>query len=98
VRLDGNDYSVHPSSVGDRSAHRHQRRLHRVRVMCDGRLVADQRLWAKHQTIHDPEHLAAARTLRCQRLEIVHPPAETEVETRCLSDYDALLGIYGGVA
>jgi hypothetical protein len=68
-------------------------------VFWNGRLVTDhERVWAKHQTIHDPEHLAAARTMRRQRLEVVHPPADTEVETRCLSDYDALLGIDGGVA
>ena len=73
--------------------------LQRVRVLCDGRLVADhERVWAKHQTIHDPEHLAAARTLRRQRLELARPPAQTEVEIRRLSDYDALLGIDGGVA
>jgi hypothetical protein len=36
--------------------------------------------------------------LRRQRLEIVHSPAQTEVETRCLADYDTLLGIDGGVA
>jgi hypothetical protein len=62
-------------------------------------LVADhERIWAKHQTIHDPDHLAAARTLRRQRLEVVRPPAEAEVETRRLSDYDALLGVDGGMA
>jgi transposase len=97
VRLDGNDYSVHPSVIGRRIEVTAD--LHRVRVWCDGRLVADhERLWAKHQTVHDPEHLAAARTLRRQRLEIVHSPAQTEVETRCLADYDTLLGIDGGVA
>ena len=97
VRLDGNDYSVHPLVIGRRIEVTAD--LHRIRVWCDGRLVADhERLWAKHQTVHDPEHLAAARTLRRQRLEVVRPPAETEVETRRLSDYDALLGIDGGVA
>ena len=97
VRLDGNDYSVHPSVIGRRIDITAD--LHRVRVFCDGRRVADhERVWAKHQTIHDPEHVAAARTLRRQRLEVVRPPAETEVETRRLSDYDALLGIDGGVA
>ncbi|HJT03622.1 MAG TPA: IS21 family transposase [Pseudonocardiaceae bacterium] len=97
VRLDGNDYSVHPSVIGRRIDITAD--LHRVRVVCDGRRVADhERVWAKHQTIHDPEHLAAARTMRRQRLEIVRPPAETEVETRRLADYDALLGIDGGVA
>jgi uncharacterized protein (DUF427 family) len=73
--------------------------LPRIRVWCDGRLVADhERIWAKHQTIHDPEHLAAAQTMRRQRLEVVRPPTETKVETRRLTDYDALLGIDGGVA
>ncbi|MBV9449942.1 MAG: IS21 family transposase [Streptosporangiaceae bacterium] len=97
VRLDGNDYSVHPSAIGRRIEVTAD--LHRIRVWCDGRLVADHdRVWAKHQTIHDPEHLAAARTMRRQRLEVVRPSAETEVETRCLADYDALLGIDGGVA
>jgi transposase len=97
VRLDANDYSVHPSAIGRRVEIAAD--LHRIRVFCDGRLVADhERLWAKHQTIHDPDHLAAARTLRRQRLEVVRPPAETEVETRRLSDYDALLGVDGGVA
>ncbi len=97
VRLDSNDYSVHPSVIGrwiEITAD-----LHRVRVLCDGRIVADhERVWAKHQTVHDPEHLAAATTLRRQRFEVVRPPAETEVETRRLSDYDALCGVDGGVA
>jgi transposase len=86
VRLDANDYSVHPSAIGRRVEITAD--LHRVGVFCDGRLVADhKRLWAKHQTILDPEHLAAAKTMRRQRLEAVRPPADTEVETRCLSDY-----------
>jgi transposase len=97
VRLDANDYSVHPPAIGRRLEVTAD--LHRIRVMCDGHLVADhERLWAKHQTLHDPEHLAAARTMRRQRLEVVRPSADTEVETRRLSDYDALLGIDGGVA
>ena len=59
---------------------------------------ASPRVWAKHQTVHAPEHLAAATTLRRQRLEMVRPPAQTEVEIRRLSDYDALCGVDGGVA
>jgi hypothetical protein len=51
VRLDSNDYSAHLCVIGRRI----DIDLHRVRVFCDGRLVADhERLWAKHQTIHDP--------------------------------------------
>ena len=99
VRLDSNDYSVHPTVIGRRievSAD-----LGRVRVRCEGRLVADhERIWAKHQTISDPEHVAAARALRRERLEIVRPATEPEVEQRHLGDYDTALGldIDGGVA
>jgi uncharacterized protein (DUF427 family) len=73
--------------------------LHRVRVVCDGRLVADHdRVWARHQTISDPVHVAAARALRMERLEIVRPAVEPQVEQRCLADYDNALGLDGGVA
>jgi transposase len=65
VRLDGNDYSVHPAVIGRRVEVVAD--LHRVRVLCEGRPVADhQRVWAKHQTLTDPEHAAAARTLRVE--------------------------------
>ena len=98
VRLDGNDYSVHPAAVGRRVEVRAS--LHQVRVHCGGRLVAEHdRVWAKHQTLHDPAHLAAAKASRRERLEVVRPAADTEVEVRRLGDYDALLGLDdGGVA
>src|SRR5207244_124610 len=65
VRLDGNDYSVHPGVIGRRVEVLAD--LDRVRVLCDGRVVADhERLWAKHQTMSDPDHLAAAKLLRQQ--------------------------------
>ena len=72
--------------------------LHRVRAVCDGRLVADhQRVWAWHQTIHDAEHVAAARTLRRERVGILRPvldpTSQIEVEQRPLSDYDTALGL-----
>ena len=39
------------------------------RAFCDGRVVADhERIWAWHQTITDPEHHAAAKALRRQRV------------------------------
>lgn len=53
---------------------------------------------ARHQTISDPEHVAAAGLLRRDRIGLVRPSAQTEVEVRALSDYDAALGIDGGVA
>jgi hypothetical protein len=68
-------------------------------VFCDGRLVADhERAWAKHQSISDPEHLAAAKLLRRERIGIVRPAPEPDVEQRALSDYDTALGLDGGVA
>jgi hypothetical protein len=48
-----------------------------------------------NQTISDRAHLAAAKALRRGRINVVHPPAETEVETRPLAAYDALLGVVG---
>jgi len=97
VRLDANDYSVHPEVIGRRIEVAAD--LHRVRVACEGRLVADhERIWAKHQTITDPVHLAAARTLRRERLELVRPAAQSEVEQRDLAVYDTALGTDGGVA
>lgn len=97
MRLDSNDYSVHPAVIGRRIEVIAD--LHQVRVLCDGRLVADhQRVWARHQTITDPDHLAAARVLRRERLGLVRPAVEPDVEVRCLADYDSALGVDGGVA
>jgi len=94
VRLDGNDYSVHPSVIGRRIEVIAD--LARVRAVCDGRVVADhERIWAWHQTISDPEHVAAARSLRRERVAVLHPVAELDVEQRALSDYDTALGIDG---
>jgi transposase len=97
VRLDGNDYSVHPAAIGRRIELRAN--LHKVKVFCEGKIVADHdRVWAKHQSLHDPVHLAAAKALRRERLEVVRPAAQAEVEIRALADYDILLGVDGGVA
>ena len=92
VRLDGNDYSVHPAAIGRRVLVAAD--LDRVRATCDGSLVADhERVWAKHQTISDPKHLAAAKGLRRSRIDLVRPSVQTEVEIRPLAAYDAALGI-----
>jgi hypothetical protein len=58
-------------------------------------------LWAKHQTLSAPEHVAAARELRRERIGLLRPARELEVEVRCLADYDTALGLdgdEGGVA
>jgi transposase len=97
IRLDSNDYSVHPAAIGRRievSAD-----LARVRVACDGQVVAGhQRIWAWHQSISDPAHVAAATAMRRQRATALRRPSEPEVEIRALADYDAALGVDGGVA
>jgi len=95
VRLDGNDYSVDPAVIGRRvevSAD-----LVRVRVTCEGRVAADhERCWARHQTISDPAHLAAAKALRTvRRLATVPVPPGAEVEQRDLAVYDAAFGGQG---
>jgi transposase len=91
VRLDSNDYSVHPAVIG--------RRIEvvagpdRVRAFCAGQLVADhERAWAWHQTVTDPEHRAAAAGLRRRRVGVLRPAPEPEVEQRSLAVYDALAG------
>jgi transposase len=97
VRLDSNDYSVHPTAVGRRILIRAD--LDRVKVWCDGLVVADHaRVWARHQTITDQEHLEAARLLRRGRAELLRPVPAGEVETRNLTDYDTALGVDGGAA
>ncbi|HYB14939.1 MAG TPA: IS21 family transposase [Streptosporangiaceae bacterium] len=97
VRLDTSDYSVHPSVIGRRIQITAD--LDRIRVTCDGQAVADhERAWAKHQTITDPAHLAAARALRRDRLEVIRPGTGPLVQIRCLADYDAALGVDGGAA
>jgi transposase len=97
IRLDSNDYSVHPSVIGRRIEVIAD--LHRVRVLCDGKTVADhQRVWAWHQTISDPEHVTAAKALRRERVGVLRPVGEPQVEQRPLADYDTALGLDGGVA
>ena len=96
VRLDSNDYSVHPAVIGRRIEVIAD--LDRVRVLSDGKTVADHpRVWAWHQTLTDPTHLEAATALRRSRAGALRPvrDADTEigVEQRILADYDAALGV-----
>jgi hypothetical protein len=72
--------------------------LDRVRVFCEGKVVADhERVWAWHQTITDPEHREAAAMLRRTRIGALRPVREPDdqvtVEQRSLTDYDTALGI-----
>ena len=95
VRLDSNDYSVHQAVIGRRVEIVMD--LQRVRVFCEGKPVADhERAWAKHQTISDPDHVAAAKLLRRERIVLVRPPGDTDVQIRSLADYDTALGLDDG--
>lgn len=92
IRLDSNDYSVHPAVIGRKVEVIAD--LDRVRAICDGQAVAcHERIWAWHQTISDPTHVAAAKALRRARIGLLRPVGEPEVETRRLADYDTALGI-----
>lgn len=98
VRIDTNDYSVHPAVIGRRvDVHAD---LERVRAVCDGKVVAEhQRCWASRQTITDPAHRGAADKLRRDHQQLIAvggTAARTtggvvEVEQRSLDVYDALL-------
>ena len=65
-------------------------------MLCDGRLVADhERIWARHQTISDPEHVAAARSAaRGHGSALLRPaPHRRAWRSAPLSDYDTALGL-----
>jgi len=102
VRMAGNDYSVHPGVIGrlvDITA-----TLERVTVTCSGQVVADhQRCWARHLTITDPAHVAAAAVLRRHYRQQRTTGGDAgrvrthrdghQVPMRSLPDYDALYGV-----
>jgi transposase len=92
VRLDANDYSVHPSAVGRRVEI--TAGLDQVVVTCGGaQVAAHARCWAAHQSITDPTHAAAAAQLRRARRLATTPPIGTAVQQRSLADYDRLFGL-----
>jgi hypothetical protein len=97
VRVVGNDYSVDPSVIGQRVDVVAD--LDTVTITCAGRVVASHpRCWARHQSITDPAHLAAAVALRHLR-RLPAPDASTgagsvaAVQVRSLADYDAVFGL-----
>jgi len=99
VRLDSNDYSLHPCAVGRLVEVRAD--LQRVTVTLGGRLVARHfRCWADHQPITDPQHDQAAADLRASLSAARRPPqpAWQQVEQRPLSDYDAAFGLDAAAA
>jgi hypothetical protein len=95
VRLDSSDYSVDPTAIGrlvDVTAD-----LDRVRVLMDGRIVADHaRVWARGSTVADPAHVETARLLR-EQFQQPRPTTADDLH-RDLADYDRAFGLSGEVA
>lgn len=92
VRLDGNDYSVHPSAIGHRVEVVAD--LQKVVVTCQGRVVAEHdRCWARNHSITADEHATAADRLREQARRARLRPVAEPVEQRVLADYDRALGL-----
>jgi transposase len=72
IRLDGNDYSVHPAVIGRRIEVIAD--LERVRAVCEGMTVADhERIWAARQRISDPAHFEAAKMQQRTRIGLLQP-------------------------
>jgi hypothetical protein len=96
VRLDTNDYSVDPTVIGrmvDVAAD-----LDRVRVRCEGRVVAEHaRVWARGTTLTDPVHVETAAWLRkqLQQPRAVAAAGDDLAQdlVRDLSDYDRAFGL-----
>jgi transposase len=90
VRMGSNDYSVHPQAIGrfvDVTAD-----LEAVTISLEGRCVGSHsRSWAAGQTITDPDHVEAARTLR-KAFQNPEPFGDTS-GLRDLADYDRAFGV-----
>ncbi|MGL4174797.1 MAG: IS21 family transposase [Dermatophilaceae bacterium] len=95
VRIDNNDYSVDPAAVGrkvDVTAG-----LTTVTVTLAGRVVAEHdRCWARHQSVTDPAHHAAALALAARAHKPLPRPEPDVVQERDLSVYDTAFGLTDG--
>jgi len=92
VRVDTCDYSVHPRAIGRNVDIRAD--LDWVTVTFDGDVVGRHaRSWARHRTVTDLAHVAAADQLRAARgaVKVVGKDAGNSVEVRDLSSYDDLM-------
>jgi transposase len=91
VRVDANDYSVHPAVIGRWV--RIDADLEQVRVHCADRLVAAHpRCWARGQSLTDPAHAQAAAALRAAQTPAARhrSTVDAEVQLRDLAVYDRL--------
>ena len=98
VRVDTNDYSVHPSMIGRTVMVRAD--TEQVSVIAGNTLVAcHARCWAAHQTLTDPEHATAAATLRAAHTKAIATTMsadQVEVQQRDLASYDRVFRVLEG--
>lgn len=101
IRLDTCDYSIDPVAIG-RIVHVEAGLEHVIAVL-DGRQVAGHaRCWARHQTLTDPDHAAAAAHMRQEhrsKVVLSGPQAlAVEVEERDPACYDRVFRVIEGGA
>ncbi|WP_406088846.1 IS21 family transposase [Kitasatospora purpeofusca] len=110
IRVDTNDYSVHPRAIGRTVMVRTD--TEEITVSCGNDIVARHtRCWARHQTLTDPEHAAAADVMRGEvihqhvarahaaRAALLAPDSlGIEVEQRELGAYDRMFTLIEGGA
>lgn len=95
VRFDTCDYSVHPLAIGRRIEVKAD--LDQVLAFCEGTEVARHaRCWARHQSLTDPAHAAAAAHGRELARRRPVPADRLEVEERPLETYDRIFGVIDG--
>lgn len=95
VRIDTNDYSIHPLAIGRRIEVKAG--LDQVLAFCEGTEVARHaRCLARHQSITDPTHAAAAAAGRAAARQRPVPADQLEVEQRHLETYDRIFGVIDG--
>ncbi|GAC1380757.1 MAG: IS21-like element ISMbo1 family transposase [Acidimicrobiales bacterium] len=95
VRVDSNDYSVDPIAIGRQVVVTAD--LARVRVRLERRVVADHdRVWARHVTVIDPDHVATAHQMREAFGRPRVRPDDTSL-VRDLADYDRAFGLGDGL-
>ncbi|MFD7583773.1 IS21 family transposase [Kitasatospora sp. NPDC059817] len=111
IRVDTCDYSVHPRAIGQQITVRTDTEEIVATTRAGETVAHHSRCWARHQTITDPEHGAAAEVLRGQaiRQRAAHTRARglaglapddlgVQVEQRELGTYDRMFTLIEGGA
>jgi transposase len=97
VRVGTCDYSVHPQAIGRTVTVTVT--AGQVSAVAGTAVVArHDRCWARHQTITDPGHAAAAAVMRGRAQAAAPAPQHVEVEARDLATYDRVFRVIDGGA